>query len=488
MTAPLSILSSYGPNVPIVEPIDPSPAAWRASVAASGGVILESGRGFGRQGQWSLYFLPPRTVLTADADTDTWRLEERGSAGPKLSTGTGVWAAIAEQLARTAWPAPDLDYPLPFAGGWVGYLGYELGRLLEPSTLRRAAEPARPGSRLPDLYLAYVDTALIHDGKTNRAYLVGSDRRGQGKQEVERRIQDWRERLESQESAPLLVSSTWATDQPLRSDLAPAEYRRRVARIVDYIRAGDIFQANFTHRLAAPVAVDPFAVFERLALSSPAPFAAYLPTPSFTLVSNSPERFLLVEPSGRVETRPIKGTRPRGATPAADARLAAELAASGKDLAELTMIVDLERNDLGRVCRFGSVRVEEHAALETYSNVHHLVSTIIGQLRRPIVDLLRAAFPGGSISGAPKVRAMQIIEELEPCRRGPYCGALGYFSDHGRVDLNIAIRTAVVEPAQVHFHVGSGIVADSDPEAEYQETLTKGRRLAEALGLTIAEG
>ena len=253
-------------------------------------------------------------------------------------------------------------------------------------------------------------------------------------------------------------------------------------RAKEYIAAGDIYQVNLSQRLSAPFTADPFALYQRLAHENPAPFAAYFHTPDAAIVSCSPERFLQVR--GReVETRPIKGTRPRGATPEEDARLAAELLASEKDRAENVMIVDLERNDLGRACEFGSVHVPELFAVEQYATVFHLVSTVRGRLRPEVtaLDCLRASFPGGSITGAPKVRSMEIIEELEPTRRGVYTGAIGYLCFSGDMDTNIVIRTVVVKDGTAHFQVGGGIVADSDPEAEYQETMDKGVALARAL-------
>jgi para-aminobenzoate synthetase component 1 len=255
-----------------------------------------------------------------------------------------------------------------------------------------------------------------------------------------------------------------------------------VRRTIDYIAAGDIFQANISQRLSSEIATSPWTLYRRLRAINPAPFAAYLDCGDPIIVSASPERFLRVT-GRRVETRPIKGTRPRGRTPFDDRRLASELLASAKDRAEHVMIVDLERNDLGRVCKYGSVRVSELAALETYATVFHLTSTVNGRLLpgKTPVDLLRASFPGGSITGAPKVRAMEIIDELEPTTRGVYTGGIGYLSFTGDVDLNIVIRTFVITGGRAYFQVGGGIVADSDPEAEYQETLDKAKALIEAL-------
>jgi para-aminobenzoate synthetase component 1 len=269
----------------------------------------------------------------------------------------------------------------------------------------------------------------------------------------------------------------------LRSSFTHRGYLDAVTRVRDYIVAGDIFQANLSQRLEAPLEEDPWHLYRRLREVNPAPFAAYLEFDGVHVASASPERFLQVDPAGHVETRPIKGTRPRGLSPQHDAALSRALWDSEKDRAENLMIVDLLRNDLSRVCRPGTVRVPELFALEGYRTVHHLVSTVVGQLApgRTAEDLLAAAFPGGSITGAPKVRAMEIIAELEPSRRGIYCGSIGYLSVTGAMDTSIVIRTLVAADGRVTFSVGGGIVADSDPESEYQETLHKARALIAAL-------
>jgi para-aminobenzoate synthetase component 1 len=252
---------------------------------------------------------------------------------------------------------------------------------------------------------------------------------------------------------------------------------------VEYILAGDVFQVNLSQRFTAPMDGDAFAVYRRLRHDNAAPFAAFMTTPACTLASASPERFLEVAPDGSVETRPIKGTRPRGLHPLHDMHLEFELAASEKDRAENLMIVDLLRNDLSRVCRPGSVRVPSLFRRESYATVHHLVSVVSGRLEegRGRVDLLRSAFPGGSVTGAPKIRAMEIIAEIEPVCRGPYCGSVGYLGFDGSMDTSITIRTLVVVDGEVHFHAGGAVVADSRPRREYLETLDKAAGLIDAL-------
>jgi para-aminobenzoate synthetase component 1 len=270
----------------------------------------------------------------------------------------------------------------------------------------------------------------------------------------------------------------------LRSTFTRRGYLDAVTRVREYIVAGDIFQANLSQRFETGLAEPPFDLYRRLRQLNPAPFAAYLDCGDLQILSASPERFLRVHGERRqVETRPIKGTRPRGLGPMHDAALGRALAESEKDRAENVMIVDLLRNDLSRVCRAGSVRVPELFALEHHPTVHHLVSTVIGELEPAAdpVDLIRAAFPGGSITGAPKVRAMEIIAELEPTQRGVYCGSIGYLSVTGAMDTSIVIRTCLALRGQVYFQAGGGIVADSDPELEYRETLDKASGLIETL-------
>ena len=269
----------------------------------------------------------------------------------------------------------------------------------------------------------------------------------------------------------------------MRSSFTRAAYLDAVARVREYILAGDIFQANLSQRFEAPLGEPPWAFYRRLRARNPAPFAAYLDFPEATVLSASPERFLRVDAGGRVETRPIKGTRPRGLGPEHDAALGRALTESEKDRAENLMIVDLMRNDLSRACAPGTVRVPELFSLERYATVHHLVSTVVGDLApgADAFDLVRATFPGGSITGAPKVRAMEIIAELEPSARGVYCGSVGYWSVTGETDTSIAIRTAVARRGRLYFNAGGGIVADSDPEQEYRETLDKARGMVAAL-------
>jgi para-aminobenzoate synthetase component 1 len=271
----------------------------------------------------------------------------------------------------------------------------------------------------------------------------------------------------------------------LKGNFSHEGYLEAVAKAREYICAGDIFQVNLSQRLEVEINTAPYELYKRLRKINPAPFASYFNFDGVSIVGASPERFLKVW-GDWVETRPIKGTKPRGKTPEEDKALAESLQQSTKDRAENIMIVDLERNDIGRVCRYGTVKVTELAILETYPTVFHLTSTVVGQLRegKNIIDLLKATFPGGSITGAPKVRAMEIIDELEPTRRSVYTGSLGYIGFSGDMDLDIVIRTIIVKDGKAYFQVGGAIVYDSEPESEYIETLDKGKALIQALNLS----
>ena len=354
--------------------------------------------------------------------------------------------------------APDL----PFVGGAVGYFSYDLRHRVE-----RLPRECEYDVDVPYAVLCFYDHALVfdHDRQvTEWVTLTGCPHDPPEPREAE--------------GPPEVVPVE------LKSDFGREEYLEAIRRAKEYIAAGDIFQVNLAQRFSGECRSDGVDVYGRLRRVNPAPFSGYLGYPNFEIISSSPERFLLVE-GDTVTTRPIKGTRPRRAgDDAFNERMREELLGALKDHAELTMIVDLERNDLGRVCRYGSVKVTEHAVLEAYQTVFHLVSTVQGELHRPEQDefsLIKASFPGGSITGAPKIRAMEIIEELEPHARAVYTGSIGYLSFHVRMDLNIAIRTMLKQDGRVYLNFGGGLVADSVPELEYDETLHKGKALFEAL-------
>ncbi|MGE3961100.1 MAG: aminodeoxychorismate synthase component I [Dehalococcoidia bacterium] len=451
-----------------------SPADAVAALRGRPGLAwLDSALPGERLGRWSIVASDPRWTLTAYGSDVLYD----GACGPRRLR-PGALRAFAR--AVEAEPAPeaagDLALPLigdlPFVGGAIGYLGFELGREVE-----RLPATTLDDVGAPDLAVGWYDAALVWDEVARRGWLVG---RAEA-------VAPLRSRLEAPAMAPGPV-----TAGALRPNMTREAYLAAVERALAYVRAGDIYQVNFAQRLSAPLAGDGIDAYLRLRASSPAPFAAYLDTRGASggveVLSSSPERFLLLD-RDVLETRPIKGTRPRGATPEADAALAAELRASSKDLAEHVMIVDLERNDLGRVAVVGSVQVPEFATLESFRQVHHLTSTVRAT-RRPgagLEAILRATFPGGSITGAPKVRALEIIDELEPTVRGAYTGSIGYVSAHGRMDFNIAIRTITLADGVAHLHVGGAIVHDSDPALEYAETMHKARGMARALGVTLPD-
>lgn len=289
-----------------------------------------------------------------------------------------------------------------------------------------------------------------------------------------------REQTSKQETVDTMATLPHSTIEP---SVTREQYLTDLQRVIDYIYAGDIYQANLTQRFSLDWGGDAWNLYSQLHKQNPAPFAAFLPYPDFQVLCSSPERFIRIQSDGQIETRPIKGTRPREESPSADQQRAVELQNSSKDRAELTMIIDLERNDIGRICKFGTVKVPDLIRLEKYPTVWHLVSTITGQLLPGLTpsDILRAVFPGGSITGAPKIRAMEIIEEMEPHTRGLYTGSIGYMGFDGAWDFNIVIRTILLKDGKAFIHVGGGIVADSKPEDEYNETLDKAKALFRVL-------
>ena len=377
------------------------------------------------------------------------------------------------------------DSPLPFIGGAMGYLSYDLCHFIEklPST-------AIDDLQLPECYFAFYDLVIGWDHLEDRCYVISS---GLPETDEDKRMTLASERLSQAKS--LLASAPQPDCQPqpaseaaeLSGNFSRDEYIDAVEAARNHIIAGDIFEVNLSQRFQARLNVSPYQLYQRLRSINPAPFAAYLGFDKVQVVSASPERFIR-RLGDWVETRPIKGTRRRGCNQAEDEALAKELLASQKDRAENIMIVDLERNDLGRVCRYGTVEVTELAILEVFPTVFHLTSTVTGRLNlgRGVVDLLKAIFPGGSITGAPKVRAMEIIDELEPTRRSVYTGGIGYIGFNGDLDLNIVIRTFLVKDGMAYFQAGGAVTYDSDAAAEYQETLDKARALLDALGITAA--
>ncbi|MCX5675068.1 MAG: aminodeoxychorismate synthase component I [Planctomycetota bacterium] len=441
---------------------------------------LDSAGGPAPLARWSVMTAEPSAVLITRGGTT--RLAAPGGAVLEESR-RNPFEVLREVLAACRFSGGEPA--LPFGPGFYGYLSYDLAPYVELT----AALPPTADILLPDLWFGLYDSVLVLDHAARKAFVVGG--RGPAHDAIRE---------------ALAASTDRAAARQLNVDnvscnMSPAEFRGAVARAREYIAAGDIYQVNLSRRYTVSLAPEEkreaaglrwAGLYRRLREANPAPYAAYLDVGEAAVLSSSPELFLDLR-GGRVVTRPIKGTRPlEPQDEAFNRRMREELLASEKDRAELVMIVDLERNDLGRVAAYGSVRVSEPRTVEAYAAVYHTVATVEGRLHqgRDVADLLKATFPGGSITGAPKVRAMQIIAELEPTRRSVYTGAVGYLrppsesEPAGGCALNIAIRTLLAAGDAVHIQVGGGIVADSDPEAEFQETSHKARAMLAALGLS----
>ncbi|WP_421283683.1 aminodeoxychorismate synthase component I [Aeromonas veronii] len=420
-------------------------------------MLLESAGPLGADNGFDIITADPLATLETRGEVTTLRI------GANISEHSEDPLALLAHTQQQLLGELDLCAThLPFIGGALGLFGYDLGRRFERLPVQAAADIA-----LPDMAVGIYDWALLRNVATGDWQLVHwGDEAGLAKRLA------W---LEQQQAAPAPAFTLLGSWQ---SNMSRAEYGEKFTRIQEYLAAGDCYQINLTQRFSAPYQGDEWQAYCLLASANKAPFSAFIRLPNSALLSLSPERFLLLD--GRhIETKPIKGTRPRHPDPAIDRQVAQELAQADKDRSENLMIVDLLRNDIGRVSRPGSVSVPHLFAVESFPAVHHLVSTIHGELDAHWqgVDLLRACFPGGSITGAPKIRAMQIIEELEPQRRNAYCGSIGYLSQHGRMDTSICIRTLIAEAGRLHCWAGGGIIADSDADSEYQETYDKVARI-----------
>jgi para-aminobenzoate synthetase component I len=459
-------------------------------------LFLDSARDPDRLGRYSFLAADPPIVVHGKGASAAW-VDSRTGRSTRIDTN--ALAGVRELLVpHRVDPVPGIP---PFQGGAAGYLAYDWGAVLE-----RLPAPRYDDLAIPDIVLPIYDWVIAWDHLERRAWLISTGLPATGAAKSQRaadRLAAVRARLsanslsteisspcpigDAPEPAPsyLIADADVSEALELRSSFTHRGYLDALTRVREYIIAGDIFQANLSQRFEAPLSGSPWALYQRLRAINPAPFAAFLEFGDVSVASASPERFLRLDAARQVEARPIKGTRPRGVYPAHDAALGRALQESAKDRAENLMIVDLMRNDLSRVSIPGSVRVPELFALERYATVHHLVSTVTGTLEpdRDAIDLLCATFPGGSITGAPKVRAMEIIAELEPSRRGVYCGSIGYVSVTGVMDTSIVIRTYQAVRGRVYFSAGGGIVADSDPEQEYRETFDKARALIRALAV-----
>ena len=420
-------------------------------------MLLESAGPLGADNGFDIITADPLATLETRGEVTTLRV------GVNISKHSEDPLALLAHTQQQLLGELDLCAThLPFIGGALGLFGYDLGRRFERLPVQAAADIA-----VPDMAVGIYDWALLRNVATGDWQLVHwGDKAG-----LANRLA-WLEQQQAKPAPSFALQGSW------QSNMSRAEYGEKFARIQEYLAAGDCYQINLTQRFSAPYQGDEWQAYCLLATANKAPFSAFIRLPESALLSLSPERFLLLD--GRhIETKPIKGTRPRHPDPAIDRQVAQELAQADKDRSENLMIVDLLRNDIGRVSRPGSVSVPHLFAVESFPAVHHLVSTTHGELdaRWQGVDLLRACFPGGSITGAPKIRAMEIIEELEPQRRNAYCGSIGYLSQHGRMDTSICIRTLIAEAGRLHCWAGGGIIADSDADSEYQETYDKVARI-----------
>lgn len=429
--------------------------------------LLESAEQGQHVGRWSFIGYKPRSVLR-------WRLGDGGDP----------YAIAAEAVAKLRQaPLPDLP---PFNGGAVGFFGYDCVRTVEP-----LAEPNPDPVGLPDMALMLSDVIVAFDHLKHTTTILANVSADDVDGSYERAlalIAEVRERL----SGPLARPERPLADREppeWTSNHTREQFEATVARIVEYVHAGDAFQVVPSQRWSADVGLEPFSIYRGVRAVNPSPYMYFLDFEDFQIVGASPEPLLTVS-GRRVSTRPIAGTRPRGDSPEADLKLAEELLADEKERAEHVMLVDLGRNDLGRVCEYGTVEVESLMQVESYSHVMHIVSNVAGRLREEVgpMDALRSVLPAGTLSGAPKVRAMQIIDELEPVKRGAYGGAVGYLAYSGELDTCICIRTVVVKDGRAHMQAGGGTVADARPDYEFEESVAKSRAIKQAIELAGRQG
>ena len=460
--------------------IEPVPLSWDplqlVRAAGAGGVLLDSGPGYGSFGRFSFFGCEPFLTLSARGESVRIVGEHRRQLlnGNPIETLSRL---IREQALPVEAPANHASH-LPFrTGAAIGFLSYESGRFVEPFARRSKEETG-----LPDLQFFFFDALLAHDHSMNQTWAIVRNR-----PQARKRLQSTLDRIRQ---AGLEGSRLRRAQQPSpetwTSSLTYQDYSAAVRKAQRYIADGEIYQVNLSQQLWCRCSMTAPELYRELRQTGASPFGACLQGRQWAVLSLSPERFLRYWPrQRRIQTRPIKGTRPRGASSEEDQQLRQALLQSPKDAAEHVMIVDLERNDLGRLARYGTVRVSDFRRLETFPTVHHLTSTVEARLRPNcrLEDLLQATFPGGSITGTPKVRAMQVIDELEPCPRSVYTGSIGYLAFDGNLDLNIAIRTLILKDGWARYSTGGAIVADSRPDDEYLETLHKARPFLRALDL-----
>ncbi len=432
-------------------------------------IFLDSGMDRERLGKYS--FISANPFLEIESKNDQIIIRENGR---EMLYQGNPFIHLKENLSKYH---IKNDTNLPFVGGAVGFLSYDLCHHLEKLPLT-----VEDDLNLPDFIIGFYDGIVIFDHNNNKVYVASAG--FPEEKAAQNKINEIKRRIEKNKKIDLQhLDFKYSHNKPrLISNFTQKEYYRAIEKVRKYILQGDIYQMNMTQRFSTLINKHPLNIYDRLRTINPAPFASYLNYGDMQVISSSPERFLQLR-DGTIETRPIKGTLPRGKNSKQDERNKRKLLKSKKDRAENLMIVDLLRNDIGRVCKFGSIRVPELFCLETYPTVFHLVSTVTGKLRedQDAVDCIMATFPGGSITGAPKIRSMEIIDELEPTCRHVYTGSIGYIGFDGNMDLNIVIRTILIKNDQAYYQVGGAIVWDSVPEKEYQETLDKGLALRKAL-------
>ncbi|MFT9600978.1 aminodeoxychorismate synthase, component I [Mesobacillus sp.] len=431
-------------------------------------IILESGRG----GRYSIAAFNPEIIFSGKHNELT--ITQGGSS---TTLEGNPLELMKNQMEK--YQLPEIEGLPDFQGGAIGYLSYDYARYIE-----KLPALAKDDSGIPEVYFQLFKEWFVFDHQTDKLWLMALSEKGQEKL-AEDRLSVWKEQWET--DVPTVAAEKKPVSDKLQVSMNEAEFIEAVEKVQQYIAQGDVFQVNLSVRQSKPIETEALEVYRQLRKLNPSPYMGYLHTQEFQLVSGSPELLAKVKGS-EVSTRPIAGTRSRGRTDEEDLQLANELINNEKERAEHVMLVDLERNDLGRVCKYGTVEVNEFMVIEKYSHVMHIVSNVRGELAEGETwfDVVNATFPGGTITGAPKVRTMEIIEELEPVRRGPYTGSLGWFGFNGNMELNIIIRTMLIKDGMAHVQAGAGVVIDSIPANEYKESLKKAIALWKAK--EIAEG
>jgi len=465
----------HTPQYRLIDTLLDMPGTFAAFLDLPYPVLLDSPQSGNTPARYSYLAADPFMVVRSKDQQVS--VEKRG----KISVLAGSPFDVLRDLLGRYRTAPVAGLP-PFQGGAIGYLAYELAHHLE--LLPGAAEN---NLGLPELNIAFYDWVVARDETTGETWAIATGLPDGGEAGARDRL-DWIEERIHKPPATASTPRPAVTASRVTSNFTKDAYLRAVRTVKDYIAAGDVYQVNITQRFEADITGDPWELYRRLRHVNPSPFSAYLGFPEVSVLSASPEEFLKLE-DGLLRTRPMKGTRPRGISASEDRKVASELLASEKDRAENVMIVDLMRNDLGRVCVPGSISVPELFAIEEYPTVYQMVSTVTGRTYAGVgpVEILEACFPGGSVTGAPKIRAMEIIDEIEPVQRSVYCGAIGYIGFDGSLLMSVPIRNILVTGNKAYIQVGGGIVADSDPDAEYRESLDKAAGSLMALDAVVTE-